>query len=92
MQLNKLPKVLYKNQIKYPNDIDPIVNKLVYLINSSKLKSKEVCQKANVNTNAIAVWRDNYGKGKRNPSLWKIQAVLKVLGYKLVIRSISAKD
>lgn len=90
MQLKNPKKAFYKFQLKYPTGkaFNPTIRRLIEIVNKSKMSSSQVCLKAKINVNTITGWRND----RRNPSLENFQAVLKVLGYKLVIRSISAKD
>jgi|TARA_R110000824_G_scaffold3241_1_gene15360 DNA-binding phage protein len=82
----------YKHHLDYPDQADPIIRKVVELTNKSKMNSAQVCKKAEIGINSITGWKTNYGTGQRNPSLHNIQAVLKVLGYKLVVRKRSSLD
>tara|TARA_R100001369_G_scaffold81982_1_gene113430 strand:+ start:32 stop:292 length:261 start_codon:yes stop_codon:yes gene_type:complete len=81
----------YKHHLDYSEQADPVIKKLVELTNKSKMSSAQVCKKADIGVNSITGWRATYGTGVRNPSLHKIQAVLKVLGHELVVRKRSAK-
>lgn len=81
----------YKHHLDYSEQADPVIKKLVELTNKYKMSSAQVCKKADIGVNSITGWRATYGTGVRNPSLHKIQAVLKVLGHELVVRKRSAK-
>ena len=87
-----LPKIKYRNQLSYPEDNDIIINRLIDIMNHSKLSSGDVCRKAGIGPNAIAGWKAKFGTIKRNPSLKNIQSVLNVLGFKLVVRRKGAPD
>jgi DNA-binding phage protein len=87
-----LPKIKYRNQLSYSEDNDIIINRLINIMNHSKLSSGDVCRKAGIGPNAIAGWKAKFGTAKRNPSLKNIQSVLNVLGFKLVVRRKGAPD
>ena len=90
MPLKNLKKAFYKFQLRYPNGngYNPTIHRLIELVNKSKMSSSKICLKAGIGINSITGWRNN----RRNPSLDNIQAVLKILGYKLVIRKLSASE
>tara|TARA_R110000772_G_scaffold48097_1_gene109920 strand:- start:53 stop:316 length:264 start_codon:yes stop_codon:yes gene_type:complete len=85
---SKPPKFRYKYHLDYCEGGDPIIADVVDLTNKSKMSSAQVCKKAGIGTGSITGWRSTYGIGQRNPSLRNIQAVLKVLGHKLVVRKL----
>lgn len=76
----------YKHHLDYCEGGNQIIADVVDITNKSKMSSAQVCKKAGIGISSITGWRATYGTGQRNPSLRNIQAVLKVLGYKLVVK------
>ena len=69
-----------KGSIPSPINNNPLIKRLVDLMNETEIDSYEVCRQAGVSTASIHAWRT-----KSHPNITNLEAVLNVLGYKLAI-------
>jgi DNA-binding phage protein len=63
-----------------PRNTNPLIVRLVELINDGGIDSFELCRRAGLGTGAIHAWRHH-----SNPGVNNLEAVLNALGYELKI-------
>ena len=64
-----------------PRNTNPLIVRLVELINESGTDSHELCRRAGLGTGTIHAWRN-----QTNPNISNLEAVLNALGYELTIQ------
>jgi len=63
-----------------PRNTNPLIVRLVELINDGDIDSHELCRRAGLAAGAIYAWRHH-----SNPGVNNLEAVLNALGYELTI-------
>jgi len=76
-----MPK--FRKGIPSPINRNPLVVRLVELMNEQEVDTIDLCDSAGVSHTSIHSWRI-----KSNPNIANLEAVLNVLGYTLVIRKL----
>ena len=72
-----------KGSIPSPINNNPLIKRLVDLMNEQEVDTIDLCESAGVSHTSIHSWRI-----KSNPNIANLEAVLNVLGYGLVIRKL----
>lgn len=68
-------------RIPVPSNQNPLVARLVELMNFAEIGCHELCRSAGVSASSIHAWRT-----RSNPTVANLEAVLNALGYELTIR------
>ena len=72
-----------RGQVPPPINNNPLIVRLVELINEAEIDGNDLCDRAGISLTSVTSWRY-----RTNPSIVNLEAVLNVLGHRLVIEKL----